>query len=150
MFAKLEQIYDRPPTVDELATALDMPIEKVAESLKVSGRHVSVDAALVEGETNSLLDVMINEDTPPTDALLLHESLIKEIEKSLSTLGDKEAEVIRLFYGINGIGGTHGMTLEEIGAKFNLTRERVRQIKEKAIKRLRHTSRNKLLKSYLG
>jgi RNA polymerase primary sigma factor len=147
MFAKLEQEYDRPPTVDELAVALDMPIEKVAESLKVSGRHVSVDAPFQEGESNSLLDVMINEDSPKADRDLLSESLVKEIERSLSTLSDKEAEVIRLFYGI---GKTHGMTLEEIGAKFNLTRERVRQIKEKAIKRLRHTSRSKLLKSYLG
>jgi len=147
MFAKLEQEYDRPPTEEELAKALDMPIEKVQESLKVSGRHVSVDAPFQEGETNSLLDVMINEDAPQADRLLLNDSLVKEIERSLSTLSDKEAEVIRLFYGI---GKSHGITLEEIGSKFNLTRERVRQIKEKGIKRLRHTSRSKLLKSYLG
>jgi len=146
-FAKLEQEYERPPTEEELAKALDMPIEKVEESLKVSWRHVSMDAPFQEGESNSLLDVMINEDADEPTRLLLNESLVKEIERSLSTLSDKEAEVIRLFYGI---GKAHGITLEEIGSKFNLTRERVRQIKEKAIKRLRHTSRSKLLKSYLG
>jgi len=146
-FAKLEQEYQRPPTVDELATALDMPIEKVAESLKVSGRHLSVDAALVEGEENTLLDVMIDENSPSADRLLMNESLRNEIEKSLSTLSDKEAEVIRLFYGI---GQKEALTEEGIGAKFNLTRERIRQIKEKAMRRLRHTSRSKLLKPYLG
>jgi len=147
MFSRLEQKYDRPPTVDELAEALEMEPVRVAESLKVSWRHVSVDAPFQGDETNqNLLDIMVSE-TPQTDGGVMAEWLLKEIERSLSTLSDKEAEVIRLFYGI---GKSHGMTLEEIWAKFNLTRERVRQIKEKAIKRLRHTSRSTLLRQYLG
>ena len=121
---------------------------KIKESLNVSGRHVSMDAPLSSNEDGgTLMDVMSNSDAPRTDQALMAESLQKEIERSLSTLTDKEREIIRLFFGI---GMNHGLTLEEIGAKFNLTRERVRQIKEKAIRRLRHTSRNKLLKSYLG
>jgi len=147
-FAKLEQEYNRPPTEDELAEALEMGRERVADSLSHSWRHISMDAPLKEGEpSSSLLDIMTKEDAPGTDWKLMNDWLIKEIERSLSTLSDKEAEVIRLFYGI---GKTHGITLEEIGEKFGLTRERVRQIKEKAIKRLRHTSRSKLLKGYLG
>jgi RNA polymerase primary sigma factor len=146
-FSKLEQEFERPPSSDELATALDLPEEKVKDTLKVSGRHVSVDAPFVDGEDNSLLDVMVNNDSPKADLSLMKESLHREIERSLSTLSDREKDVVMLFFGI---GMQHGLTLEEIGTKFDLTRERVRQIKEKAIRRLRHNSRSKLLKSYLG
>jgi RNA polymerase primary sigma factor len=147
-FSRLEQEFERPPSAEELAEALEVPEEKIKESLSVSGRHVSMDAPLSNNEDGgTLIDVMANNDTARTDAGLMTESLQREIERSLSTLTDKEREIIRLFFGI---GMNHGLTLEEIGAKFNLTRERVRQIKEKAIRRLRHTSRNKLLKSYLG
>ena len=147
-FSRLEQEYERPPSAEELAEALEVPEDKIKESLNVSGRHVSMDAPLTTNEDGgTLMDVMANNDAPKTDHMLMAESLQKEIERSLSTLTDKEREIIRLFFGI---GMNHGLTLEEIGSKFNLTRERVRQIKEKAIRRLRHTSRNKLLKSYLG
>ncbi len=146
-FAKLEQEYERPPSADELAVFLDLPAEKVADTMKVSGRHISMDAPFVEGESNSLLDVLPNNDSAPADRLLLNESLSKEIERALSTLTERERDVVKLFFGI---AINHGLTLEEIGAKFDLTRERVRQIKEKAIRRLRHTSRSKLLKAYLG
>ena len=147
-FSKLEQEYERPPSAEELAEVLEVPEEKIKESMKVAGRHVSMDAPLSSSEDGgTLMDVMANSDSPKADRLLMAESLQKEIERSLSTLTDKEREIIRLFFGI---GMNHGLTLEEIGAKFNLTRERVRQIKEKAIRRLRHTSRNKLLKAYLG
>ena len=121
--------------------------DKVKDTMKVSGRHVSVDAPFVDGEDNSLLDVMVNNDSPKADLDLMRESLQREIERSLSTLSDREKDVVMLFYGI---GKQHGLTLEEIGTKFDLTRERVRQIKEKAIRRLRHNSRSKLLKAYLG
>ncbi len=146
-FAKLEQEYERPPSADELAVFLDLPAEKVADTMKVSGRHISMDAPFVEGESNSLLDVLPNNDSAPADRLLLNESLSKEIDRALSTLTERERDVVKLFFGISI---NHGLTLEEIGAKFDLTRERVRQIKEKAIRRLRHTSRSKLLKAYLG
>ena len=147
-FSKLEQEIERQPSAEELAEALEVPEDKIKESLNVSGRHVSMDAPLSTSEDGgTLMDVMANADSPKADHALMAESLQKEIERSLSTLTDKEREIIRLFFGI---GMNHGLTLEEIGAKFNLTRERVRQIKEKAIRRLRHTSRNKLLKSYLG
>jgi len=147
-FSKLEQEYERPPSAEELAEILEVPEDKVKESMKVAGRHVSMDAPLSSSEDGgTLMDVMANNDSPNADKFLLAESLQKEIERSLSTLTDKEKEIIRLFFGI---GMNHGLTLEEIGTKFNLTRERVRQIKEKAIRRLRHTSRNKLLKAYLG
>jgi RNA polymerase primary sigma factor len=147
-FSKLEQEFERQPSAEELAEALEVPEDKIKESLNVSGRHVSMDAPLSTSEDGgTLMDVMANADSPKADFALMAESLQKEIERSLSTLTDKEREIIRLFFGI---GMNHGLTLEEIGAKFNLTRERVRQIKEKAIRRLRHTSRNKLLKSYLG
>jgi len=146
-FAKLEQEYERPPSADELAVFLDLPAEKVADTMKVSGRHISMDAPFVEGESNSLLDVLPNNDSAPADRLLLNESLSKEIDRALSTLTECERDVVKLFFGI---AINHGLTLEEIGAKFDLTRERVRQIKEKAIRRLRHTSRSKLLKAYLG
>ena len=147
-FSRLEQEFERPPSAEELAEALEVPEDKIKESLNVSGRHVSMDAPLSTSEDGgTLMDVMANADAPKADHALMAESLQKEIERSLSTLTDKEREIIRLFFGI---GMNHGLTLEEIGAKFNLTRERVRQIKEKAIRRLRHTSRNKLLKAYLG
>ena len=146
-FSRLEQEFERPPSSDELATALDLPEEKVKDTMKVSGRHISVDAPFVDGEDNSLLDVMVNNDSPKADLELMRESLQREIERSLSTLSDREKDVVMLFFGI---GKQHGLTLEEIGAKFDLTRERVRQIKEKAIRRLRNNSKSKLLKAYLG
>lgn len=146
-FSKLEQEFEREPTADELATLLELPEDKVADTIRVSGRHISMDAPFVNGEDNSLLDVLVNHDSPRADNTLMSESLQKEIERSLSTLTERERDVIRLFFGI---GLNHGLTLEEIGAKFDLTRERVRQIKEKAIRRLRHNSRSKLLKAYLG
>ena len=147
-FSKLEQEYERPPSAEELAEVLEVPEDKIKESLKVAGRHVSMDAPLSTSEDGgTLMDVMANSDSPKADRLLMAESLQKEIERSLSTLTDKEREIIRLFFGI---GMNHGLTLEEIGAKFNLTRERVRQIKEKALRRLRKSSKSKILKSYLG
>ena len=146
-FSKLEQEFERPPSSDELASSLELTEEKVKDTLNVSGRHVSVDAPFVDGEDNSLLDVMVNNDSPKADLELMRESLQREIERSLATLSDREKDVVMLFFGI---GKQHGLTLEEIGSKFDLTRERVRQIKEKAIRRLRHNSRSKLLKAYLG
>jgi RNA polymerase primary sigma factor len=146
-FSKLEQEFEREPTAEELANILDIPEDKISDTLKLSGRHVSMDAPLVQGEESNLYDVLPNNDSPSADRELINESLQKEIERSLATLTERERDVIKLFFGI---GMTHGLTLEEIGAKFDLTRERVRQIKEKAIRRLRHTSRSKLLKAYLG
>lgn len=145
-FAKFEQENERTPSPEELADALDLPKEKVSDTLRVAGRHVSVDAPFVDGEDNSLLDVLVNPDSPNADRSLINESLVKEIERALSTLTDRERDIIRLFFGI----GSSEMTLEEIGEKFGLTRERVRQIKEKAIRRLRHSTRSKHLKSFLG
>ena len=145
-FSKFEQEFERKPSPEELAEFLELPREKVADTLKVSGRHISMDAPFIEGEDNSLLDVLPNNDSPKADKTLLSESLIKEIERSLATLTERERDIIKLFFGI----GIQEMTLEEIGEQFGLTRERVRQIKEKAIRRLRHTSRSKLLKTYLG
>ncbi len=146
-FSKLEQEFERTPSAEELAEVLELPEDKVADTLRVSGRHVSMDAPFVQGEENTLLDVLVNHDSPRADSSLINESLQKEIERSLSTLTERERDVIKLFYGI---GFNHEFTLEEIGDKFDLTRERVRQIKEKAIKRLKHSSRSKLLKAYLG
>ncbi len=146
-FAQLEQQYERPPVADELASALEIPEEKVKDTMSVSGRHVSVDAPLKEDEDFSLLDLISNNESPSADGDLMRESLQKEIERSLETLTERERDVIRLFFGI---GMSHGLTLEEIGDKFDLTRERVRQIKEKAIRRLRQNSRSRLLKMYLG
>lgn len=146
-FSKLEQEYERTPSAEELAEILDLPEDKIADTLRVSGRHVSMDAPFVQGEENTLLDVLVNNDSPRADKTLIDESLSREIERSLSTLTERERDVIKLFYGI---GMNHEYTLEEIGDKFDLTRERVRQIKEKAIKRLKHSSRSKLLKAYLG
>jgi len=146
-FSRLEQAHEREPSPDELAEELEVSEDKVRDTIKVSGRHVSMDAPFVTGEENSLIDVLENQDSPKADKSLLSESLQKEIERSLSTLTEKERDVVKYFFGI---GMNHGLTLEEIGTKFDLTRERVRQIKEKAIRRLRHTSRSKLLKAYLG
>jgi RNA polymerase primary sigma factor len=143
---KFEQENERKPSAEELAIELDITVDKVRDSLRVSGRHISMDAPFVEGEDNSLLDVMINDDAPQADRTLINESLQKEIDRALSTLTDRESEIIKMFFGL----GSQEMTLEEIGDKFQLTRERVRQIKEKAIRRLRQDSRSKLLKSYLG
>lgn len=145
-FSRFEQENERRPSPEELADTLDLPAEKVADTLRVSGRHISVDAPFVEGEDNSLLDVLVNDDSPIADKTLINESLSTEVERALSTLTEREREIIKSFFGIN----TQEMTLEEIGEKFGLTRERVRQIKEKAIRRLRHSSRSKLLKGYLG
>ena len=146
-YSKLEQEYEREPSPEEISKILEIPMEKVSDTMRVSGKHVSMDAPFVQGEDNSLLDVLENSDSPRADHFLMNESLQREIDRSLSTLTEREREVIKLFFGI---GMAHGLTLEEIGAKFDLTRERVRQIKEKAIRRLRHKSRSKLLKAYLG
>ena len=144
--SQFEQQYERQPSPDELADMLEIPREKIADTLRVSGRHVSVDAPFVEGEDNSLLDVLPNDDSPSADRGLVNESLNTEIERALSTLTDREREIIKSFFGI----GCQEMTLEEIGERFGLTRERVRQIKEKAIRRLKSPNRSKLLKDYLG
>lgn len=146
-YSKLEQQFEREPSAEELADMLDLPIDKVSDTMKVSGRHVSMDAPFANGEESSLLDVLINHDSPKADIGLMNESLSKEIDRALSTLTERERDVVKLFFGI---GLNHGLTLEEIGDKFDLTRERVRQIKEKAIRRLRHSSRSKLLQQYLG
>mgnify|MGYP001144359690 CR=1 FL=1 len=145
-FARFEQENERTPSPEELAQVLDLPKEKVADTLRVSGRHVSVDAPFAEGEDNSLLDVLVNNDSPNADRSLINESLSTEVERALSTLTERERDIVKYFFGI----GTSEMTLEEIGEQFGLTRERVRQIKEKAIRRLRHSSRSKQLKTYLG
>jgi RNA polymerase primary sigma factor len=146
-YSKLEQEFEREPSAEELAELLDLPIDKVSDTMKVSGRHVSMDAPFANGEESSLLDVLVNYDSPKADTGLMNESLSKEIDRALSTLTERERDVVKLFFGI---GLNHGLTLEEIGDKFDLTRERVRQIKEKAIRRLRHSSRSKLLQQYLG
>jgi len=145
--SRLEQKFERPPSADEIAEALEIPEYKIDAALKISTRYISMDAPLSEDEDMKFIDIFVDEDTPVTDAGLMRESLAREIQRSLSTLTEKERDVVNLYYGI---GMNHGLTLEEIGAKFDLTRERVRQIKEKAIRRLKHTSRSKLLKSYLG
>jgi RNA polymerase primary sigma factor len=145
-FSKFEQENERRPSAEELADELDIPVDKIADTLKVSGRHISVDAPFVDGEDNSLLDVLVNDDSPMADRSLVSESLSTEIDRALSTLTEREKEILQMFFGI----GMQEMTLEEIGDKFGLTRERVRQIKEKAIRRLRQNSRSKLLKTYLG
>jgi RNA polymerase primary sigma factor len=145
--SRLEQEFERPPSIEEIAKKLDIPEHKLDKALRITTRYVSMDAPIAEDEDTKFLDVFVSEDTPRTDNNLMRESLNKEIQRSLSTLTEKERDVINLYYGI---GMNHGLTLDEIGAKFNLTRERVRQIKEKAIRRLKHTSRSKLLKAYLG
>lgn len=143
--ARFEQEYERRPSSAELAARLDVPVDKIADTMKVSGRHVSVDAPFVDGEDNSLLDVLPNEDSPMADSSLNQESLAKEVNRALDQLNPRERDILKMFFGI----GCQEMTLEEIGAKFDLTRERVRQIKEKAIRRLKG-QKSKLLKSYLG
>ena len=145
--SRLEQLYERPPSLDELAESLEMPKEKIAEVLNITTRYVSMDAPLVQDEETNFIDVFIPDDAPTTDQSLMKESLSREIERALSALTDKERDVINLFYGI---GGHHGLTLDEIAAKFDLTRERVRQIKEKAIRRLKNSSRSRHLKTFLG
>jgi RNA polymerase primary sigma factor len=146
-YASLEQAHERPPSAEEIATKLEMSEMDVKESMRNSGRHVSMDAPLVEGEDSNLYDVLNSDDSPNPDDELMVDSLRTEIERSLATLTPREGDVIRLYFGLNG---QHPLTLEEIGEKFDLTRERVRQIKEKAIRRLKHTSRSKILKTYLG
>ena len=145
--SRLEQKFERPPSAEEIAEALEIPGYKIDAALKISTKYVSMDAPLTDDEDTKFIDLFIDEDSPVTDAGLMRESLAKEIQRSLATLSEKERDVINLYYGL---GMNHGLTLEEIGAKFNLTRECVRQIKEKAIRRLKHNSRSKLLKSYLG
>jgi len=148
MFAYLEQAHQRPPTAEEIAKELDMTINDVKESMKNSGRHVSMDAPLVDGEDSTLYDVVRSNESPRPDKNLLQESLSTEIERALETLTPREADVVRLHFGLEK--DKSQLTLEEIGEKFDLTRERVRQIKEKAIRRLKHTTRSKILKTYLG
>ena len=145
-YQRFEQEHERKPSAEELAELLDIPVDKIADTLKMSGRQVSVDAPFVEGEDNSLIDVMVNEDSPNADHTLINESLSREIDRALATLTPREADIIRKFFGI----GVPEKTLEEIGIEFRLTRERVRQIKEKAIRRLKTISRSKILKTYLG
>ena len=146
VLSKFEQENERRPSVEEIAENLDLPEEKIDEAMSVSNRHVSVDAPFVDGEDNSLLDVLINDDAPMADKTLVMESLKAEINNALRTLNERERNVIEAFYGIN----QPELTLEEIGSKYGLTRERVRQIKEKAIRRLRTNTKNRILKSYLG
>jgi RNA polymerase primary sigma factor len=146
-YAKLEQEFEREPNAEEIAEALDITEAEVKESMKNAGRHVSMDAPLVQDEDNNMYDVLKSDEVITPETELLYESLRKEIDRAIGTLTQREADVVRLYFGLNG---SHPMTLEEIGEKFDLTRERVRQIKEKAIRRLKHTSRSKILKSYLG
>jgi RNA polymerase primary sigma factor len=148
-FSELEQKYERPPSVDELAEALECSTEDVRQSLSNSGRHVSMDASLVEGDesSSSMYDLLPNDSVPGPENELVIESLRKDIERSLTTLTSREGDVVRMYFGLSG---KYPLTLEEIGEKFDLTRERVRQIKEKAIRRLKHTSRSRMLKTYLG
>ena len=143
---RFEQENERRPSLEEIAEKIDLPEDKIDEAMNINGHHVSVDAPFVDGEDNSLLDVLVNDDSPMADNLLVNESLSREIDRALSTLTDREKEIIQMFFGINH----QEMTLEEIGDKFNLTRERVRQIKENAIRRLKSSSRSKILKTYLG
>jgi len=146
-FSDLEQRFQREPSTEELAEVLQITLEEVADTMKISGRHVSMDAPFAQGEENSLLDVLENESEETPDSGLMIDSLRREVQRALSTLTQRESDVIAFYFGLNG---EHAMTLEEIGEKFNLTRERVRQIKEKATRRLRNNSRSKTLKSYLG
>ena len=145
-FARFEQEHERTPSAEELANELELPKEKVTDTLRVAGRHISVDAPFAGGEDNSLLDVLVNADSPNADRGLINESLATEVDRALEILTERERDIIRYFFGI----GCSEMTLEEIGEKFDLTRERVRQIKEKAIRKLRQSQRSSTLKSYLG
>ncbi|MBO6018029.1 MAG: RNA polymerase sigma factor RpoD/SigA [Prevotella sp.] len=144
--SKFEQVHERRPNIDELSESIDLPMEKIGEAMTANTYHVSVDAPFAEGDDNSLLDVMINENSPMADKQLVKESLQAEINTALKTLNERERHVVEAFFGIN----QPEMTLEEIGEKYGLTRERVRQIKEKAIRRLRNCTKNKMLKTYLG
>ena len=146
-YAKLEQEFEREPNAEEIAEVLDITEAEVKESMKNAGRHVSMDAPLIQDEDNNMYDVLKSDEVVTPETELLYESLRKEIDRAISTLTQREQDVVRLYFGLNG---GHPMTLEEIGEKFDLTRERVRQVKEKAIRRLKHTSRSKILKSYLG
>ena len=145
--SRLEQKFERPPSEYEIADELEVPDHKINTAMKIATRYVSMDAPLAADEDTKFLDIFVPKDIAETDEFLMNESLRREIQRSLATLSEKERDVINMYYGI---GINHGLTLEEIGSKFDLTRERVRQIKEKAIRRLRHTSRSKLLKAYLG
>jgi RNA polymerase primary sigma factor len=146
-YSNLEQEFEREPSPEEIAEQLDMTTFEVTDTMKMSGRHLSMDAPFNQGEDNRLLDIIQDDNQPPPDYTLMDESLKMEVERALETLSEREAEVVRLYFGLNR---EHPLTLEEIGELFNLTRERVRQIKEKAIRRLRHTSRSKVLRAYLG
>jgi RNA polymerase primary sigma factor len=146
-FSTLEQEFEREPSASELAEELDMSLFEVSDTLKISGRHLSMDAPFAQGEDNRLLDVIQDNRQPTPDSGLLEQSLKDEVKRALATLSEREAQVIKLYFGLDS---EHSLTLEEIGEKFNLTRERVRQIKEKAIRRLRHASRSKALRAYLG
>ncbi|MBE0663870.1 MAG: sigma-70 family RNA polymerase sigma factor [Bacteroidales bacterium] len=146
-YAKLEQVYEREPNAEEIAEMLEITENEVKDSMRNSGRHVSMDAPLIQDEDNNLYDVLRSDEVTTPETELLYDSLRKEIDRAISTLTGRESDVVKLYFGLNG---SHPMTLEEIGEKFDLTRERVRQIKEKAIRRLKHTSRSKILKTYLG
>lgn len=146
-FAHLEQEYEREPNANEIAKMLEIPENEVKESMRNAGRHISMDAPLIQDEDNTMYDVLRTDDGPTPESGLMYDSLKREIDRAVSTLTGREADVIRMYFGLNQ---RHPMTLEEIGERFDLTRERVRQIKEKAIRRLKHTSRSKILKSYLG
>ncbi|MEA2106707.1 MAG: RNA polymerase sigma factor RpoD/SigA [Bacteroidota bacterium] len=145
--SELEQKYEREPSIDEIAKAIELAPEDIKDAMRSSGRHISMDAPLTEDEDGDMYEMLLSEESPSPDGNLLNDSLRKEIERALSSLTDREANIIKLYFGLNG---KHPYTLEEIGEEFNLTRERVRQIKEKAIKRLKHTTRSKILKTYLG
>ena len=146
-YSKLEQDFEREPSPEEIGKLLELSSDDIRDAMRSAGRHVSMDAPLVQGEDSSLMDVIEDEDQAHPDASLIHESLRREIERAISSLTSREADVLRLYYGLSG---EQPLTLEEIEARFDLTRERVRQIKEKAIRRLKHTSRSKILKTYLG
>jgi RNA polymerase primary sigma factor len=146
VLSRFEQENERRPSVDEISDQIDLPMEKIDEALSINGKHVSMDAPFADGEDNSLLDVLVNDNSPSADKQLVLESLRQEIQKVLSSLNERERMIIEAYYGIN----QPEMTLDEIGVKYGLTRERVRQIKEKAIRRLRNSTQNKMLKSYLG
>ncbi|UOF94340.1 MAG: RNA polymerase sigma factor RpoD/SigA [Bacteroides sp.] len=147
VYSKLEQKFEREPSSEELAEMLDTSADKIADTLSNSGRHLSMDAPFVQGEENTLLDVLENKNIPVTDSELIEESLSIEVKRALNTLTERENQIILLFFGLEG---RQSMSLEEIGEQFNLTRERVRQIKDKALNRLRNTSRSRILKSFLG
>ena len=146
-YSSLEQEFEREPSPEEVASELSMDVVDISDAMKISGKHVSVDAPFSQGEENRLLDVLENDEMPAPDKSLMTESLKDEVNRALSSLPEREAEVVRLYFGLNE---DHSLTLEEIGERFNLTRERVRQIKEKEIRRLRNTTRSKNLKAYLG